>query len=588
MMRNPWPGCGAMLLVAVLALPAAAADSPLALVPADAALVVHVRGLERTRDRLLTLVKNAVPDLAQKVEDKVNDALKSALLGRELKGMPADGPVLLVLAEASLHPEEVAAVLVRVSDYEQFLGGLLKEDERKALKKDPAGYETTEVEDKPVYLVRRDGYAVLTLSKDVAGRLTGKVAKSLADTADPALAKKLLEADVGVYVNMAVVNQQLAEPIKLFREQIEKSFEQGAAGDAKNAGLDVDRRIADTLFQAAADSQTVLATWEINPEGVAGHAEVTVPANSKTNNLLKPARSAALTERLARLPAGELAYVAAQVDLPVFKDVMVRNHGLLANPKSPEAREFKDGARALADAQPWQAVGSYHMTPMRSVTVTDYKLPDKAAAALLEIYRAYKGSILGDAVKEPQVRANAEKYRGFKFHSAGIAWDFDKMRAKWGELPEPVKESMTAGVKKFLGEGMNVWFGSDGKVFVQITAKDWETARKLFDGYLDGKDNVGGTAAFAQARKNLPAEATAVIVLDGPRYVEWFFQFARAIVPVETPNAPEFKAPAGKYSYFGVSATLRSERGHFDLWLPGSAGRDFHEMFEPLLKGLFP
>jgi hypothetical protein len=586
MMRNPWPRWGAVLLAAVLALPAAAADSPLAVVPADAALVVHVRGFERTRDRLLTLVKNAVPDLAQKVEDKVNEALKSALMGRELKGMPADGSILLVLTEASLQPDEVAAVIVRVSDYQQFLGGLLKEDERKALKKDPAGYETTEIEDKPVYLIRRDNYAVLTARKDVAGRFTDKAAKSLADRADTGQAKKLLEADVGVYVNMAVINKQLAEPIKLLREQIEKALEQSTAGGADDAALDMNKRLADTLFQAVADSQTVLATWEFRPEGVAGHAEVTVPANSKTNNLLKPARSAALTERLGRLPAGDLLYVAGQLDLPLFRDLMARGQGLLANPKSPEAREFKDAAQALADAQPWQVLASYRLTPTQGLTVTDYRFPDKAATAQLEMYRAYKGSTQGEAVKEPKVKANAEKYRGFKFHSVSMAWDFDKMMAKSGELPQNVKEQMIETIKKSLGDGTNAWFGTDGKVLVQITAKDWDTARKLFDGYLDGKDTAGGTASFTQARKNLPAEATVVMVFDVPRYVEFTVQLVRAMLTtVAAPNMPDFKAPAGKYSYFGMAATLQSERGCFDLWLPGSAIRDFRELFEPLLKG---
>jgi hypothetical protein len=583
MTRNFRSGWAAALLVAVLALPAAAADSPLAQVPADAALVVHVRGFERIKDRLLTLVKNALPDLAQKAEDKVAEIIKTASMGRELKGIPRDGSILVVLTEASLNPEEVAAVIVQVSDYQQFRDGLLKEDERKALKKDPAGYETTEIEGKTANFIHRDGYAILTVSKDSASRFTKTPAKGLADKLDAAVAKRLLESDVGVYVNLAVATKQLAEQIKQIREQVEKSLEQGDAADESNR--EVNKRLADSLFQLIEDGQTVFAWCDFRPEGVAGHVEITVPANSKTNNVLKPARSSALTDRLGKLPAGELGYVAGQMDLPAFKDLLAKVQGAMANGSTSEGRAFKEALRALTDAQPWQLLGSFNLAPMQGLTVTDYKFPDKAVEAQLEMYRNFKGGTQGSQVQgEPKVRANAEKHRGFKLHSVSMAWDFDKMvNPKSGELPEAMKARMTEAFRKLMGEGMNVWFGSDGKSFVQITARDWDSARKLLDNYLDGKDTVAGTASFKEARKNLPAEATAVLVFDMARYVEFIVQLTRAMLPKDA-NAPEVKVAAGKYSYFGLSATLQPQRCQVDVWLAGSSLKDFQEMLTPLLS----
>ena len=61
-----------------------------------------------------------------------------------------------------------------------------------------------------------------------------------------------------------------------------------------------------------------------------------------------------------------------------------------------------------------------------------------------------------------------------------------------------------------LGEGARYWFGSDGKTFVQVTAKDWASAQKLLDGYLEGKSTIGGQPTFRDARKPLGWETSPI------------------------------------------------------------------------------
>jgi hypothetical protein len=50
-----------------LATAAPAEEVPLAQVPAGAPNVIQIHGVTRTKDRLLTMMKNALPELAAKV-----------------------------------------------------------------------------------------------------------------------------------------------------------------------------------------------------------------------------------------------------------------------------------------------------------------------------------------------------------------------------------------------------------------------------------------------------------------------------------------------------------------------------------------
>lgn len=595
MRLNRWSVLGITLFTVVWSLPARAADdaSALSQVPADTPVVLHVRGLERTKERLTALIKNAVPDFAGLAQAAIDGGIESALMGRELKGLPKDGSIFALITELPPKEEQSVAFLIQVSDYNQFRDGILKEAERKAIKKGPDGIEETKVEGgQAVYFFNRKGYAFVTPSKELAAKFS-KTSPGLDSRLPKNLAKIFMENDASIYVNMETVNKQFAAQIKDLRKQIDAVMEQAGGAGADKSTMEMAKRFLVPVFQAVEDSRAVVAAVDLRPDGVALQLHAGLAEGSKTQALLKDAQPAKL-EGLGKLPAGKLGYVGTRLSKELAKSFLPMMYGVLVDPDSPEGKKFQQAIMQLQNADPTVSYGTFSL-PISGLTVTQYANPNMAAEAQLKLFQSTSaGGIFQSGVikGEPKVKPNAENYRGYKLTSASITWDIEKMmagQAGAGQIPKEMQDKMVEGMKKMMGEQMNIWFGSDGKNYVQVTAANWDAAKKMLDAYLDAKSTVGGQKGYEDARKNLPAEANVIFLVDLPRYAEAIFGFVQTILPPGVglpPNIPAPMAPKGKFSYMGMAVVLQNNVGGGELWIPVTAVQDLREMFQPLIQQL--
>jgi hypothetical protein len=135
---------------------------------------------------------------------------------------------------------------------------------------------------------------------------------------------------------------------------------------------------------------------------------------------------------------------------------------------------------------------------------------------------------------------------------------------------------------------MHLWFGTDGKVTVQLTARDWPHAQRVLDQYLDGKETLGQQPAYEEVRKHLPEAASGLTLIDVPK-------FARAVAGIIVPLIAERRGGKGdqlpdldkvklKTSYTGLALTLQPRRGSVDVWLPASSVQELRKLAEPLRK----
>jgi hypothetical protein len=582
-----WFGAGALVVACLLARPAhgapvAAKESPLAQVPASAPFVFHVRGVERTKDRLLALIKTAVPDQLAKVREHVEEAMKEGLKDRKLEGVAPAGPIFFVMTELPQPggAEPPAALIAHVTNYKAFLDGMLTEEERKALKKD-GDFETTQVMGQDVYLLHRSGYAIMAHTKEAAEQFTKKQ-PGLDTKLDKATAARILESDVSLYVDVAAVNKTYGDQIQQAQQQVDTVIGLAAsqAPEASKASIEMGKKMIAGFFQALKDSQSFLVTGDFRPDGVAVHVGGRVAAGSPSDSILKGAEPTPLGE-LRNLPAGQLAYFTMKSDpgmMEALKPFIAAAYG------EDESKDVQEALDLLNQAGAGVTYLSYNL-PVETLAVASYKDPQKALKGQMKLLQAMKaGSGFQMAVlkDKPVIKENARSYHGFKFTEMTAKLDFEKLSAGVPGAPD-----MTDAMKKlFGGDEMKSWFGTDGKLFITASAKDWNAAKKLLDDYFEGKNKVALNPAFQTTRKQLPEAATMVGLLDVPRYIGVTMQFVGPMIkamgaPFEV---PELKIEAGK-TYVGFAVTLRPQRGGFDLWVPATTISEVNKIVQQFMPG---
>jgi hypothetical protein len=138
------------------------------------------------------------------------------------------------------------------------------------------------------------------------------------------------------------------------------------------------------------------------------------------------------------------------------------------------------------------------------------------------------------------------------------------------------------------GEEMNLWFGTDGKQVVQLTAKDWKTAEARLNDYIKGVATVGGDEGFTLTRKNLAGDNTLVALFDAGRTIiemfEMFKEMAGAMPGLPAGQIPELRKPAGKPAYVGIAVALKPEYGTFEMFIPTTAAQQIRKVLSPLTE----
>jgi hypothetical protein len=586
----------AALLLGSVALAAPVPGDPSALkeVPATAPLVIHVRGVQGVAERFIDLLNQIAPKETAGIRTTLQMFLKDGVNGRKVQGLAKDGPIFVVFTDVPRAGEEPKiAVIAAVTNYRAAVDNLLQEDERKALKKSDAGYESTTMDNgKAIYLIDRKGYAVVTHAKDLAESLLRKPATGLDSRISPELGAKLLASDVGAYLSMDQFNKEYSEQIKAARNLGEQfiRMSKDAAGKYERSHLELVEKAIGPIFQAVEDSQGLLLALEQRPAGIALNFQSDVRRGTPTGKFLAQAQISAFQD-FERLPAGQMFYTAIQPSLAMFQVMGGMMFGVMANLEGKEMKEAKEAVDQLIKARPLSQIGAATMPPA-GLQVWTYADANQAMAAqmkLLESLTSGSGFLSGALKEKPVIKPRAQKYGSFEFTSVKVVWDLEKMLGESAaNLGEDKKKAMLEMMKKMLGEEAHIWYGTDGKQVVQVAASNWESAEKLLEAYFNSKAPVGPLGNFRAVRKELPAETSIVVLFDLVRYIAAILEYTGPILQGAVPlpaNYPPPLPPGKAPSFAGAAITMRPERGSMDLYFSTQAIKDAFETFvQPLLR----
>jgi hypothetical protein len=565
--------------------------------PAKAPVVVQVNGLEQVRDRLGKALTAAAPDLAPKLNKEIDDALKQALQGRHLSAV-AKGRLFLVVHDVSKIADDEPAVslLVPVADYKAFRESFLTAEEKKSFEKGKDGVDTVKSSaagnEMTVYLVDLKDYVAVTPDKATADTYAGKYTRAETKEMGAELAASFLAADVSLFVNLDLINDLYGEQIRQF-----KTLTDFALGQAQMGGMipglgkkqiEAFKTIANGIFQGLEDCRGLVVAAELRPEGANVRIQARFADDTPTGRMLRSETPTPLSG-LQALPRGLTIYVGSKIGksfTDVFKALAQEFAAADDDEKGAAALE-----RLMADLAAAGPQGEYaaNAPPETNLTVAAYKDPAKAVAAQTKLYQSLDaGSRMANIVlkEKPKVTEAAQTEGGFSFTEVRLHFDFE---ASVKDLPEPVKESTLATMKRAAKEKTAMWIGTDGKVVLTLTAKDWAAAKKVLDDYRGGKAGVGSVPGFALTRKNLPAEASMIGLAETGEMIQALADQLKALAD----NIPGFpvplggvKAPKGEPTYLGLALTLKRETATVDVFVPGAAMNVAVKMLAPLFKNI--
>ncbi len=553
--------------------------------PAKAPLVVAVNGWQKTTDRLTKMTEALPAAEAKKVKDSLELGLDKAFEGRKTDAVPGDKRVYAVVHDfAKLGAEEPAfAVLLPVTTYAEFKRTFLTAAERGTVAKAGKGVESVEAafgggEAKKLFLTDLKDYVAVSPSEEVAASYVGQYTKAQSGSMGPDLSTAFLAADAAIFLNMDVINDLYGEQIRQVKGLIDFGLQQAEMGGML-PGLDRKQiELVKTMFtgllQGIEDSQGLLLALEFRPEGLQFGVRTRFATDTPTSAALANETASPLAD-IGKLPRGQAVYGGAKFG----KKINDTFRGFTQQFNAPDGQEGTDAKITklldqLSSAGPGVEV-SASTGADAGLTITQYKAAKQAAAALVGVYQAVPagGKVMGVVTKEKtRVTEDAQTHRGFTFSEVRLTFDFEKTVEA---LPEPVRESTIANMKRMAKERMTYWIGSDGKAVATLTAADWAAASKLLDEYLDGNAGVGSDAGFRAARSNLPASASAVYLAETGQLLTLLVDQAKAATAAIPggggPQLGKVQPVQGEPTYVGFALTLKPQTASVDVFVPGTA-----------------
>jgi hypothetical protein len=544
-------------------------------VTADSVLVVQINGLERIKERVTTMMKAVDAGNAKSIGESIESGLKDFIgKDRDLAGLDVKGRFFIAFQNFDVvgGGELPMVVSLPVPDYKTFQKKFLTADERKSFRTAGEGVDEIEFEqlNKTVYLVDdKNGYVIATPNKELAEAYAAKFERLTPKRLDD-LAETVLENDIAIYFNMERINNLYAAQIGQVKQFLPLVMQQ-MQNNLPPEQINTVKAYFDSFIRSFEDSKGFAIGLEARPEGMNFRLDFTIKAKTATAELLKDEKPTALAN-LMKLPKGYTAYHGSK-----FGETFVNLGRSLAEfTAAPEDDKTADAIKKYLEASSQSSIEWYTVnqdqnvlqlrTPKDPETIVKTKLK---AMSMLTPGAKYTNLVLKDPVK---VKEGDQKVGGWTFNRASMVIDFEESVVQKGD--PAVKEAAIATMKKTMLEKPQQWFGTDGKSYMEVTAKDWDTAKVLIEKTLADKDTINEDKEAVALRKQLPSETTWMLMMDTSSMVNSIVQ-GRENLP-DTPGIPGASLPAikmvtAKGTFLGMALTVKPTGVRFDTFVPTAA-----------------
>jgi hypothetical protein len=580
MVANVW----AVWVAAALAQAGAADEAAwLKSVPAEAEVVIRVRGMSADRDDLDKMLRAMSPNLAETVTQAIDGGLQqfAAQFGDPATKTPFLAVMRLPKPDAAGMPP--FATIVKSNNYEAVQKALAGGEPKP--KSRPGGVDAIEASDgQTFYTTKGSGFVAFGSDEALVAAIAKPAGKGLEASLDKGLRDALLEGDLGLYVNLAAVQSRYGDQIDQLKQTLMAALEQAGNAGGGNAGLmDAAKSMYGRLFDSLKVADGLALNFDFEEKGLTLAGLATVKSGSDAAKRLGSAKSGS-PEALGKLPDDAATYGYLNISPESFEGFQRLGMSFLAQSggkPSPELQKALDQQRAAGVTETLTASG-FGGSPARNLTLMKAQNPEQAAEATAAMMKALKsGGGALDFIKDIKVDPGVQTYAGYRLNKATITFDPEKL-AKL----QPNKGNGASAIRAmFGGDSLSTWFGTDGKQVLSVSAPTWEAAKAQIDALQSGRSGLGERSGYKAVRAMLPERASIFFLMSAQGLAR---QMATQL-SASLPGAADLKVPTDmpkEPALFGMAITSASDGHHFKLAVPSQVGPVFEKGLLPLFQGI--
>ena len=302
-------------------------------------------------------------------------------------------------------------------------------------------------------------------------------------------------------MNLAAIQAQYGDQIEQARQGMLKQLDQQGEG---NPALAAGKSIGDTIFKAFKNAGGLALSVDFAPAGLIVRGDAILKKDSEAIKKLATAKTGDASA-LGKLPASLSNFTFIRVS-PGGSDAMLRAGAtLMMSGAAKESESFRKATALMSEAgvREGYVAAVVNVEKPLSLAITVFDNPRKGVEAMLADLKAVKEA--KGLIKDVEIVSKTKSYRGFELHEVHVTLDLDK-------FSKMLENNPAAAASPKPPEKSNSWFGTDGKVVLNVGAPTWEEAKSRIDSYLDGKGTIGKVKGFQAARKLLPTQVGSIFL----------------------------------------------------------------------------
>ncbi len=548
-------------------------------IPADAAVVVSLRGIDKVQADLEGMLTAMSPTWGGQAGPMLRLSIgqMTAQFGTEATRSPFTVAMDLPKADGEL---PAFAVLIPIEDYRSVLKSLAGTVEAPKLEAVGGGVEKfTNKTGDTIYAYDGEGFIAFAQESDaMVKRIAAKPAATLGSKLSTELREALLGGDLGFYINVAAIQARYGDQIEAMRAQFMAALDQAGDQMQQQGQMNAAKQLYGALFDAAKEAESLALNFDFDKAAFDLSAFLTLKTDSPALASLKNAKTGN-SDGLAKLPPGYLVYGYMNTDPKSMQGLMKMNASSTfpgGASGSPAAQKYLDSMMELGRQESLTA-----MTYGGGVEVLALTIPENVEQTTSAMVELMKTMAQSPAIKEATLEEKVDTYKGFVLNKASMRFDFEKM------LGDQAGNPMAAGmVKAMVGEdgATTTYFGSDGKQLVSATAKSLEEAHQKIDQLSDEKAGIGTKPGYQALMSRLPKETNALFAVNAQRLVRFIGQILGTVAGGD-PIAPPADMPT-EMALFGGSLATHPSGYRLDFVLPSAVGPVLEKGLVPIVQGI--